>query len=383
MSRHFRPMARRWQSSSPSCWVRFSLTRAPSEACVFPGPTFQWWVANGLWLYEGLSEVLGAVVSWGVPDWIGRLYLGSLLGNRDLAVAIAVGGVVYVGFCLWEIRMSPRLHLQLYGIRQHQWGQVHRLGGYRPMVFMDHGLMVSFWMAVSTLIAGWLGYARSVARLGPVPVGAAFMALLATTVLCKSAGALALLLLGGGALFLSTASAWRWVLVGLALLPAVYGVGRVSGAFKGEQLVAVAAAVSDERAASLDFRLKSEKLLIERALEQPILGWGGYSRSAVLDPDTDKYLAVQDGLWIAVLGEGGFVRLIFYLLLGALPVLLALGAIGQGPISSPGLAPLAVLAVVLALYTVDCLFNAMINPVYMLIAGSITTVALRRRESLR
>ena len=59
-----------------------------------------------------------------------------------------LGGLIYVPLCLFEVRMSPQLHNMVYGFAQHSFGQTVRGGGWRPMVFMQHGLAVGLFMSV-------------------------------------------------------------------------------------------------------------------------------------------------------------------------------------------------------------------------------------------
>ena len=46
--------------------------------------------------------------------------------------------VPFVGIML----ISPQLHFMTYGFYQHEFTQVVRMGGYRPMVFLQHGIAV-------------------------------------------------------------------------------------------------------------------------------------------------------------------------------------------------------------------------------------------------
>ena len=97
-------------------------------------------LTNGLGVYDGLSSVLDQTLTWGVPYFIGRLYFRRPEDLRELAIALVIGGMLYLPLCLWEIRMSPRLHQLVYGFRQHSFAQTVRFGGWRPMLFMQHGL---------------------------------------------------------------------------------------------------------------------------------------------------------------------------------------------------------------------------------------------------
>ena len=109
---------------------------------------------------------------------------------------ILIGALIYVPLCLFEIKMSPQLHKLVYGFQQHAFYQTKRFGGYRPMVFMQHGIMVALWMAAGTLMA--LGMMPDRKRIGGVPMGWIVAGLFVVTLLCKSVGAMFLLIVGMG-----------------------------------------------------------------------------------------------------------------------------------------------------------------------------------------
>ena len=62
--------------------------------------------------------------------------------QRTLLISIFIGGLLYVPLCLFEIRMSPQLHKLVYGFHQHIFAQTFRFEGWRPTVFLQHGLAV-------------------------------------------------------------------------------------------------------------------------------------------------------------------------------------------------------------------------------------------------
>ena len=86
--------------------------------------------ANGLGMYDGLSELLGALLTWGLPYFFGRIYFGDSGGLHAFTLGIIIGGLAYVLPCLWEVRMSPNLLGNIYGFSS--W-QGTRLGGFVPM----------------------------------------------------------------------------------------------------------------------------------------------------------------------------------------------------------------------------------------------------------
>ena len=84
--------------------------------------------------------------------------------------------------------MSPQLNNMFYGFFPHSWGQHMRGGGYRPLVFLEHGLRLGIFMAVAVLAT--IGYFRSREGGNRASVMLAALWLFGTLILCKSAGAL-------------------------------------------------------------------------------------------------------------------------------------------------------------------------------------------------
>ena len=350
------------------------------ESAGTTGRVVAWLEYSGL--YDGFAQVADTALIWGVPYWLGRVYLADRDALRDLAVGLVLGGVLYVPLCLVETRVSPQLHRWVYGFHQHSFLQSIRLGGFRPMVFMEHGLAVGLWMTSASLVAFWLwatGAVRElrVPRIDPRLLGGAVVTVLVvTTLLCRSSGSLAL----GAVGFAVLASArllrgpWLlWVLLGAAPL---YVATRSSGTWDGQEVVEFSRKYFDEdRAASFEFRLQNEDMLVGKALERPLVGWGGWGRSRIYDTYGND-LSVTDGLWVITLGERGFLGLTALGLVILLPVARFLVLHGGAPWRGSEYGFAAVLAVVLVMYSIDSLLNAMVNPVFALGAGGLT--ALRR-----
>ena len=130
--------------------------------CLSPVPSS---LTNGLTFYNGISVVYGQIMIWGIPYLAGRIYFIDKESLRELCLGIIIGGIVYALLCAYEIRMSPRLHINIYGFFQHDWRQHRRYGGFRPIVFMQHGIMVAVWMAACTTTAFWMWRKRLVEQI--------------------------------------------------------------------------------------------------------------------------------------------------------------------------------------------------------------------------
>jgi hypothetical protein len=337
-------------------------------------------LSNGLGLWDGLSAMLGKVTMWGIPYVIGRLYFDHPKALRDLAIGIFLGALIYVPFCLFEVVMSPRLHRIVYGWHPHHFGQTKRGGGWRPVVFMLHGLMNAMWMGGGAL-AGLRLFAAG--ALGPrlpvlgVPALPAVAAVVVTFILCKSMGAFLLIMAGLAALVAATRLRRSWLLLIIMLYPTFYVTTRGTGLWDAENLLgAVERAASSERAGSLEFRLRNENILAEKARERPLFGWGGWKRAWVRD-ESGATVSVPDGLWIIAFGQNGVFGLSALVALLLLPQLLFLRRYPVRLWREPAVAAMAPLSVLVGLFMLDNLLNDMFNPVMLLCAGGITGLCLR------
>lgn len=350
---------------------------------IYDGPMLLWCAVpfiagtvNGGEFKASVSQSIEQTVTWGLPYFIGRLYLTSPSAFREAALAIVLGGLVYIPFCLYEIVMSPQLHRMIYGFHQHTFAQTARAGGWRPMVFMQHGLMVAAWMTSATVVAAWLWLCGSARKVGGVPIGVATISLLATSAVLKSLGALVLMMVGLGCLAFARYLRVRGLILLVALAPIAYIGVRVLGG-GADPLVKLAEIVSPDRAASFEFRVINENILIAKAMEKPVMGWGwGKARVAG---------TVTDGLWIIYFGSYGVIGLaaLYGFLLG-LPSLVAFKVRHQH-LSIAIIGPVLALVVVAVLFSVDTIPNAMLNPIFSMVAGGMAglLVMLRAGSSPR
>jgi O-antigen ligase len=350
--------------------LRLGLFDAPAAIlCLVP---FAASLSNGLGAYDGFHAALSETMLWGAPYLLGRAYLGEPGAPEQLAAALVKGALLYVPLCAWELRMSPQLHVQVYGFGAGNWVDHVRQAGYRPKVFMNHGLMLALFMATATLIALWMWRTGARRRLWGAPLGWCCAVLAVTTLLTKSVGAILLLVAGCAILELTRRLRTRVLLLVLLSLPAVYCSARIAG-WSGQALVAIAEKkINPQRSQSLAYRIGNEDQLIAKALRRPWLGWGGWGRSAVLDEE-GKSISVTDGLWIISLGTTGAVGLVALVLFLVLPQAVLLRRFPARHWANPRLAAPVALAVSCLLFAVDSLFNAMPTPLYPAACGGLAT----------
>lgn len=344
--------------------------------CLCPIPSY---ISNDLGIMEGLKATFADTVSWGAPYFLGRLYLGNLEGLRKLAVGIFVGGLLYIPFCAIENVKGPLLHEKIFGIPAFiDWSQARRWGGWRPVVFMQHGLQVGIWMMAAALIGIWLWKTGVLKRLGKIPMKYLVVALTISFFLTLSTGAW--ILMTCGLLILFTARWFRTSIPLFILILYLYFYltnAMVNGGTREAIVSSLSLIFSQDRVASVDFRLMNEEILAERARERFWFGWAGNGRNMVRNPYSGQIASVTDSYWIIVFGIRGAVGI--YCWLGALllPVILFILCFPARFWSHRQLAPGAVLCVVITLYMLDCTMNAMLNPIFTIAVGGVSGIVIR------
>jgi len=338
-------------------------------------------LSNGLGTYDGLSGAFDHAVEWGVPYMVGRLYCADPEGLRELAIGVVLGALLYMPLCLVELVWGPAVHQWVYGYVPQPLSEAVRFGGWRPTIFLQHGLMLALWMAAAALTAAWTWSTGALPRLGSVRTGVWTAALVVTTLALKSVNGWVLLGLGAAVLW-SIKRFQAWVPLCLVLiLPSAYVAARATGCWTGDSLVTwVAATVGPDRAQSVQFRVVNEQRLVDRARQRWVVGWGGWGRA--LAPAPGGKPLTPDSLWIIAFGNYGLVGLASVGAALLVPVVVFWMRVPIWLWTLPRLAPAAVLALVVALYAIDNCFNAMVNPVYMLAAGGLAGVVVEIRGGL-
>lgn len=352
---------------------RFSLADVPMIIWTLsPIPSS---ITNDLGLKDGVYVSLNNVFSWGIPYLLGRIHLRRWVDLRELAIGIFLGGLAYVPFCLFEMRLSPQLHKLVYGFYPFQIFDMWRLGGFRPVVFMSSGLECGMFMSAACLMGVCLWRTKSVKRLMGVQMSWLVVGLLGVTVLCRSLGALTLFLFAIGALFLCRTMRSSMPLL-LLVVPVVLYIGeRASDPQGGTFLLDWASMIDPARAESLRFRMLNEDLLVQKALEKPLFGWGGWGRSRVFNEE-GKDVTITDSLWIIVIGMHGLVGLVSVFAAMLTPLLVMMRRVRWRYWMHPVAAGGSALAVMAGVFALDCLINAMITPVYLIGAGGVVSASL-------
>jgi len=331
-------------------------------------------ISNGLGAYDGLSAFIQTATIWVPPYVAGRLYFTNATAYRELAIGLLIGGLIYMPLCWFELRFSPQLHRMVYGFFPASFLQHMRDGGYRPVVFMKHGLMTALWMAMSTIAGFWLWRSKYLVSLCGVPMIWLVAALMLTTIGLKSMNAMCIMLVGIIFYYVVQTPWSKIAIIALLCVPALWVAGRATSTMSGTLVKDLASHIHEERANSLSIRMIQEDLFGAKARQRPLLGWGGWGRMFPVDENDNKLTRGIDGMWVIMFGSKGAIGLVCFLALLLLAPLLFCIRQPRKAISAAQNMPLVLFCTIAALYAEDCLFNGMINPVFLMSAAGFAGV---------
>ncbi len=365
----FRP---HWVDLFALAFVMAPVLNVSFADTLFPMP-FQFGVASGLSFFLGLTG----------PYLIARLYIRDFTALRELALAIVIAGLVYVPVCLWEGRMSPQLHTKIYGFFPGaSFSMSKRWGGFRPVGFTSDGLMLSILMAGTAIVAWavWQGQSVRAFRFNKFAVHPFWVAwtLAATTVWCRSTGAIILLMMAIPVLWITRKFQTRLALIGFLLIPPIYMTVRLPELVSSQVILDLLSPILPEaRLASLEFRLTQEDVLNEYTWQHLWLGRGGYGGLQVFDATTGRTAVnndVVDATWMILSGKWGLFGLLGYYCMLMMPAILVAARIPKAYLRHPIIACVIGLTLVLGIRGIDALTNGFLSPIYMFLSGALLGV---------
>lgn len=323
---------------------------------------YGWRTLPGLSLYDAGSMVSSALTMI-LPLLLARRYLADAAGHRLILQVLCIAALGYSLLALIEMRMSPQLSNWIYGFFPHQFLQHYRAGGWRPVVFLPHGLVLGIFFAMSVMaVAGLMRVDTARRRLWIFGTIWLFVIL----VLSRNFGALLITVAFLPVLFFTKT---RGQLLFAAIICGVfltYPVARTAQILPFDQILQLAENFDPQRAGSFQFRLDNEERLLAKASERPVFGWGGWSRSRVFNEAGDD-ISTTDGAWVIAIGVSGWVGYLARFGLLAAPVLLLWLHRRRYEIGMDS----SVLTVVLAINLVDMIPNSSNLTLTWLLAGAL------------
>ncbi|AJQ92817.1 O-antigen ligase family protein [Gynuella sunshinyii] len=301
-----------------------------------------------------------------IPFILGLNFVNNEQAQKDFLKYLVIAGLIYSLPILWEIKMSPRLHSQIYGIFPHDWRQQLRQGGFRPVVFLGHGLYIAVFMSLATTAALvlWKAKIKPLQRNGLLIA----MFLVGVVVLSKSLSAVIYVLLMIGAVMFLSYRKKAQVAAAIALFVFVFPMLRSLDLIPTTQIVNGIAHYSEDRAGSLEYRFDNEDMLLAKANQRPLFGWGSYGRNRVFDPYTGEDISTTDGVWILWFGKQGWVGYLAFFGLLCYPIFSVYGLIRRNQrvsVLSVGL------CLTLSVNLLDLIPNSSISHLTLLMAGAL------------
>jgi hypothetical protein len=279
-------------------------------------------------------------------------------------VFFTVAALVYSLLALYEIRMSPQLNRMLYGFFPHSWHQHVRSDGFRPVVFLSHGLNLALFFCMGILAAIGLYRISDIAKRKILLLSIGWLFL--TLALSKSLGSLSIAIAIAPAAFFFPIRLRLLVAAAIGILVLSYPAARFFDLVPTTKIISWAEGIDPARAQSFAFRVDNENDLLAHAAERPLFGWGGWGRNRVFD-ETGNDTSTTDGGWILAFGKGGWVEYLTTFGLLALPCIILAFRGRSWDVSSAT----AGLCLVLAANMLDLLPNNGQSPVTWLIAGAL------------
>lgn len=320
----------------------------------------------GLKPYDALSAAAYKAIDL-IPFVLGYNMLRSRQSQHYLLRAFVTAALGYSLLMLVEIRLSPQLHAWVYGFFPHSFGQQIRDGGFRPVVFLGHGLLVAIFISMAVVATAYLAERRE--QVFGVSAWLWLIYLSGLLILCRSFGAL---LIAVAALGVILALRHRGVRITCALVAVVvlaYPALRGADVIPVQAFADQIAMVNEERAGSLQTRIDNENSLLARANQRPWFGWGGYGRNRIYDEFSGKDLSITDGTWVILAGTNGWAG---YL---AAFGLLSWPMVAQWRRGKPLNAASAIITLLLAINMLDLIPNSSLTPITWLLAGCVFSMS--------
>ncbi len=324
-------------------------------------------IIKGMEYYDALSAVIRQLI-FILPFILGFNFLRKSENHEKLFHVLVISCLIYSIPMLIEIRLSPQIHRWIYGYFPHSFAQQIRAGGFRPVVFLGHGLLVAFFTMSALVAATALGKMRNTINGYNLRNIAIYLSVI--LFLCKSVASILYAIFLVFTIRLGKTRFQVQIAKMIVIFVLLYPMMRVFEVFPITPIQELATEFSEKRAQSLQFRFDNEELLLDHARDHSIFGWGSWGRNRVYDKKSGKDLAVTDGRWIIVLGIYGWVGYIAEFGLLIIPVIYSAKSILYVRNKKEKIV-LAAMALLMAISVVDLLPNSTVAPWTWLMAGAL------------
>ena len=317
--------------------------------------------------YDAFSSIIRTLLLM-MPFFLGRFFLNNIKDNEYIFKFMVTTSLIYTAPMLIEVLISPQLHRMTYGYHASDFIQQMRGSSFRPAVFFGHGLPLAFWFSSCFCTAVALKHNKIRFIKAPQIVGIAFLVFMLFLTNTWSA----MIYAGIGFLLITRfkpEKQIKWSII-MALIVLVYPVSKVMNIFPEREIISYIQKYSMDRADSMNTRFVNEEALLQRAMEKPLFGWGGWGRNRVFSKEDGKDLSITDGQWAIEIGETGILGFLIYYAILFTPLFYANKAVRYVKDSKEKVY-LACLAVILSFGIVDSVPNSGMTSLHLLLAGAL------------
>ncbi len=332
----------------------------------------------GMQLSDAVANAILQLIEL-IPFFIGFRLLSTPQQTRKLLVALMLAVLIYSIPMLLEVRLSPQLNTWIYGYFQHEFAQAMRYGGFRPIVFMYHPIWVASFAT--------MGFIATLCLTRTYQVNVRMMLvicyLIVLLILCKTMTAILMAVLAMPLVLVASPRAVLTISAVVAIAVFVYPVLRLTDLVPTEDILGLIGSSQPERADSLQVRFDNEVILMARALERPMFGWGSWGRNFPVDPVSGRYGAIADGAWVITMGSRGILGYIaqFGLLISPIIILWQRRFALFRRFDHTDLLMITTLVLMMAINLIELIPNATLTPLTWLLNGAILGHAARLQYS--
>ena len=333
--------------------------------------------------YDAVHHIIYDSLVYVVPFVLGAAMFQTPKDLRVLYRVIVGAALIYSVLQLIELRFSPQLHYGVYGFYQHSFAQTMRGGGFRPMVFMSHGLALA--MFTATAVFGAAAMQKTKMKVGRWPASWALWYLWVLLFVSKSIAAFMYSVVAVPLIFFTTPKTQLRVAMGLAVIVLLYPAIRAADLLPVQDIKEVVSAqFGEEKVISVMTRFENEDELMDRARERIMFGWGSYCRGCMFERYSGEMVSIRDGDWIIMMGDWGVVGFLGKFGLLLLPIFFLRRRLATIPRASDRRL-VSALALIVAFSVVDLLPNGNFNYLVMMLSGALygSTVGIPRFFALQ
>jgi hypothetical protein len=317
-------------------------------------------LVKGINLYDVLSLSIGQALLL-LPMLIGFQLCRRPEQLSRLLSLFVMTALLYALPILFEVRFSPQLHTWVYGFFPHSFGQQIRNEGYRPVVFLGHGLLVANFVSLALAFISIL-IRLKITLINGVPNLPIFLILVFLLIFCKSLAALIFAIVMVPVILMGPMSFVRLCTLIIASILLIYPMMMIFELFPHDKIVHLFGLIDPSRAQSLQFRFSNEVELVEHVKSKIFFGWNGWGRSRLATSTTDSY-------WIILFGKYGLLGLFSFFSLITLLIWRGLKVAARLP-NGRSRHLLVLVSFVISIFMLDQLVNDSLKSFAFLLIGA-------------